>query len=175
MVYQSVRTLGAQDFPEARQRMAGGAAFIYHLAEGTAPTLLDEFRDLRDNDCLLPRLVAIHATALHGPEYQEWGPRGGSMVWSPLSNLWLYRATSDVAAARAAGIRVCLGADWGPSGSRAADARRPADRARAGVRRRPASPAGPGCPRRAGRRAARRRPGPRPPPRSGPPGSATRP
>jgi 5-methylthioadenosine/S-adenosylhomocysteine deaminase len=117
-VYQSVRTLGAQDFAEARQRMVGGAAFIYHLAEGTAPSLLDEFHDLRDNDCLLPRLIAIHATALHRPEYQEWGPHGGSIVWSPLSNLWLYRATGDVAAAREAGIRVCLGADWGPSGSK---------------------------------------------------------
>jgi hypothetical protein len=39
------------------------------------------------------------------------------MVWSPLSNLWLYRHTSDVVAARRHGIRVCLGADWSPSGS----------------------------------------------------------
>jgi hypothetical protein len=39
-------------------------------------------------------------------------------VWSPFSNLWLYRGTTDVLAARAAGVRICLGADWSPSGSK---------------------------------------------------------
>ena len=39
-------------------------------------------------------------------------------MWSPFSNLWLYRDTTDVLAARAAGVRVCLGADWSPSGSK---------------------------------------------------------
>src|SRR5207248_7459069 len=34
------------------------------------------------------------------------------------SNLWLYRATTDVVSARDAGVRVCLGADWSPSGSK---------------------------------------------------------
>jgi 5-methylthioadenosine/S-adenosylhomocysteine deaminase len=117
-VFQSVRTLGTADFPTARDHMTGGSAFIYHLAEGTSPSLLSEYTDLKDNDCLLPRLVAIHATALGDPEYADWGPHGSSMVWSPLSNLWLYRHTSDVVAARRHGIRVCLGADWSPSGSK---------------------------------------------------------
>ncbi|HZD37411.1 MAG TPA: amidohydrolase family protein, partial [Actinomycetes bacterium] len=117
-VFQSVRTLGRDDFPTARAHMTGGSAFIYHLAEGSAPSLIGEFTDLKDNDCLQPRLVAIHATALGDPEYADWGPHGSSMVWSPLSNLWLYRHTSDVVAARRHGIRVCLGADWAPSGSK---------------------------------------------------------
>jgi hypothetical protein len=117
-VFQSVRTLGRDDFPTARAHMTGGSAFIYHLAEGTAPSLIGEFTDLKDNDCLQPRLVAIHATALGDPEYADWGPHGSSMVWSPLSNLWLYHHTSDVVAARRHGIRVCLGADWAPSGSK---------------------------------------------------------
>ena len=39
-------------------------------------------------------------------------------MWSPFSNLWLYRGTTDVLAARAAGVRICLGADWSPSGSK---------------------------------------------------------
>src|SRR6266540_1676100 len=117
-VFQSVRTLGKDDFPTARDHMANGSAFIYHLAEGTSPALVREYIDLKDNDCLQPRLVAIHATALGDPEYADWGPHGSSMVWSPLSNLWLYRHTSDVVAARRHGIRVCLGADWAPSGSK---------------------------------------------------------
>jgi 5-methylthioadenosine/S-adenosylhomocysteine deaminase len=117
-VFQSVRTLGKDDFPTARAHMTGGSAFIYHLAEGTSPTLVREYTALKDNDCLHPSLVAIHATALGDPEYADWGPHGSSMVWSPLSNLWLYRHTSDVVAARRHGIRVCLGADWAPSGSK---------------------------------------------------------
>src|SRR5919198_900005 len=118
-VFQSVRTLAGEDaFADARDHMTTGNAFIYHLAEGTAPGLLREYQDLKANDCLHPTLVAIHAPALGRPEYEDWGPHGSSMVWSPLSNLWLYRTTSQVTDAREHGIRVCLGADWGPSGSK---------------------------------------------------------
>ena len=39
-------------------------------------------------------------------------------MWSPFSNLWLYGATTDVAAARARGLRLCLGSDWAPSGTK---------------------------------------------------------
>jgi hypothetical protein len=43
---------------------------------------------------------------------------GASMVWSPLSNLLLYGATAKVQAARDAGVKIGLGADWAPSGSK---------------------------------------------------------
>jgi 5-methylthioadenosine/S-adenosylhomocysteine deaminase len=42
----------------------------------------------------------------------------GSVVWSPFSNLWLYGQTTDVPGARRNGISVCLGTDWGPSGTK---------------------------------------------------------
>ncbi len=42
----------------------------------------------------------------------------GGVVWSPFSNLWLYDQTTDVLAARAHGVLVCIGSDWGPSGSK---------------------------------------------------------
>ena len=42
----------------------------------------------------------------------------GSMVWSPLSNLLLYGGTARVDAARAAGVRIGLGSDWSPTGSK---------------------------------------------------------
>ena len=45
-------------------------------------------------------------------------PAAAPIVWSPFSNLWLYGGTTDVLAARAAGLRVCLGSDWTPSGTR---------------------------------------------------------
>ena len=64
-------------------------------------------------------LVGIHSTALAADDFREWEARGGgAIVWSPFSNLWLYGGTTDVMAARAAGLRVCLGSDWTPSGTR---------------------------------------------------------
>ena len=40
------------------------------------------------------------------------------MVWSPLSNLLLYGATANVKQARARGVRIALGSDWSPTGSK---------------------------------------------------------
>ena len=45
-------------------------------------------------------------------------PGGGAIVWSPFSNLWLYGGTTDVLARAPPGLRVCLGSDWTPSGTR---------------------------------------------------------
>jgi 5-methylthioadenosine/S-adenosylhomocysteine deaminase len=117
-INQSVRTLAGPDFEPVRKRMEQGNAFLYHLSEGTDDKLLVEYRDLREHDCLTPHLVGIHSTALGEAEFREWGAKGGSVVWSPFSNLWLYAGTTDVAAATDAGLTVCLGADWAPSGSK---------------------------------------------------------
>jgi 5-methylthioadenosine/S-adenosylhomocysteine deaminase len=118
-VFQSVRTLAtSEDFTKAREHLTNGQAFIYHLSEGTDPKLTREFEDLREHDCLAPHLGAIHCTALDDPQYDEWRPHGGAVIWSPFSNLWLYRNTTDVVAAQAAGLTLCLGADWSPSGSK---------------------------------------------------------
>ena len=42
----------------------------------------------------------------------------GGVVWSPLSNLVLYAQTTLIDDVRARGVRVCLGSDWGPSGTK---------------------------------------------------------
>ena len=102
--------------------MQAGAAFIYHLAEGTEEKLVGEYDKLRDEGCLQPTLGAIHCTALEQANYEEWAPHGGSVIWSPFSNLWLYRATTHVDQAKQAGVRVCLGADWSPSARRTCSA-----------------------------------------------------
>ena len=94
-------------------------AFVYHLSEGTDPKLIARVR--RDPRRALPgaraspRSTARRSSA---PTTTSGRPQGGSIVWSPFSNLWLYRGTTDVLAARAAGVRICLGADWSPSGSK---------------------------------------------------------
>ena len=97
--------------------MKAGNAFIYHLSEGTDPKLIDEYTKMRQEDCLLPTFNAIHCTALHKAEDQQWSPKS-NVIWSPFSNLWLYRDTTDVVAARDERLRVCLGSDWSPSGSK---------------------------------------------------------
>jgi 5-methylthioadenosine/S-adenosylhomocysteine deaminase len=100
------------------QHLKDKKAFVYHLSEGTDPKLVGEYDKIRDEHCLAQGFAAIHCTALERPNYDEWAPKGGSIVWSPFSNLWLYRDTTDVLAAKAAGVRICLGADWAPSGSK---------------------------------------------------------
>ena len=106
------------EYDKWAKRMKEGNAFLFHLAEGTEPGLVSEYEKLKDKKCLQPRLGAIHCTALQNPTLQEWGPIDSSVIWSPFSNLWLYRDTTKVKEATAAGLRVCLGADWSPSGSK---------------------------------------------------------
>ena len=118
-VRQAVFALeGEEEFARVRSALAAGEAFIYHLAEGTDPALVAEYSVLESGRVLAPGFVGIHCTALGDEQYAEWVPRGGSVVWSPFSNLWLYGATTDVASARARGMRICLGPDWSPSGSK---------------------------------------------------------
>ena len=107
-----------QEFRKVKRQLDAGDAFIYHLSEGTDPALRAEYEAMGSHGCIAPRFVGIHCTALGDPQFADWTPRGGSIVWSPFSNLWLYGATTDVAAARARGLRLCLGSDWAPSGTK---------------------------------------------------------
>lgn len=118
VIYQSVMNLDVEGLATYAKRMDEGRAFIYHLAEGTRPELVKEFEDIEAANCMRPLLIGIHSTALGPAEFGRWGAVGGAVVWSPFSNLWLYRDTTDVVAAAAAGLTVCLGSDWGPSGTK---------------------------------------------------------
>ena len=124
-VFQSALPLkDAEDYGRYRDHMKAGSAFIYHLSEGTDPALIEEYELARARKLLRPRFCGIHCTALGAPEFGEWGriaedidgaedvegEESGTLVWSPFSNLWLYRGTTDVATARNRGMRVCLGA-----------------------------------------------------------------
>ena len=118
-VNQSVLPFGGvADFAAAKHDLDEGHAFLYHLCEGTDPGLVTDYDNIRDHDVLAPKFLGIHSTALGPAQFTEWHSRGGTVVWSPFSNLWLYGATTNVVAARAAGMLICLGADWSPSGSK---------------------------------------------------------
>ena len=118
VIYQSVMNQDVEGLRGYARHMDEGAAFIYHLAEGTRPELVREFEDLEAAAAVGERLIGIHSTALRPGEFQRWGAVGGSVVWSPFSNLWLYRDTTDVVSAAEKGLLVCLGSDWGPSGTK---------------------------------------------------------
>jgi 5-methylthioadenosine/S-adenosylhomocysteine deaminase len=94
-------------------------AFYVHLAEGQRDDDVSraEFDKLKGFGGLLPQTIVIHGTALTPAQLGELADVGGKLVWSPQSNLRLYRETTDIKAALDAGVPVCLGADWMPSGS----------------------------------------------------------
>ena len=104
--------------PVAQAMVTKNAGFIYHLAEGVNPALLKEWAIAVDGGVVRKGFVAIHATALGPAQLGALAAADASVVWSPFSNLWLYGGTLDVAAAKAAGVRLCLGSDWAPSGTK---------------------------------------------------------
>ncbi|MDX6280898.1 MAG: 5-methylthioadenosine/S-adenosylhomocysteine deaminase, partial [Kribbellaceae bacterium] len=95
-----------------------GRGFIAHTAEGTDPKLRKEFQLLDQVGVVKRQLVAIHGAALTADDLALLHAGDSSLVWSPFSNYWLYGATADVKTAKAKGVRLCLGSDWGPSGTR---------------------------------------------------------
>jgi cytosine/adenosine deaminase-related metal-dependent hydrolase len=119
---RSVVDLGRADAADrARLRAqvdAGEVTAVYvHLAEGVDDRSRAEFDELVAAGLLTAATVIIHGTALSAAQWRQVADAGAKLVWSPESNLRLYAATTDVAAALAAGVLVGLGADWLPSGS----------------------------------------------------------
>ncbi len=103
------------------------SCFLLHLSEGiTAPGSADSIArrhflslQVAPNEWAInDRLSAIHAAGLLPEDFAVLGAKGGSMVWSPLSNLLLYGATARVEAAKQSKVRIGLGSDWSPSGSK---------------------------------------------------------
>jgi 5-methylthioadenosine/S-adenosylhomocysteine deaminase len=119
LVYASALTMSPASLAERANHMRGGASFIYHCAEGRPGSVVArEYHTARQAGCLQERFVAVHCNAVGGEEFRHWRDRAGALAWSPFSNLWLYGTTTDVPAAMAEGVKVCLGSDWSPSGTR---------------------------------------------------------
>ena len=142
-ILRNVEQTDDPDLPEAQGRIADvdardarsflarlrkeDSCFLLHLSEGvTAPDQPDSmarrhFLALQvapDQWAINDRLTAIHAAGLLPEDFDVLGQFEGAMVWSPLSNLLLYGATARVEAARQAKVRIGLGSDWSPSGSK---------------------------------------------------------
>jgi len=113
-------------------------ASIAHIAEGRAGYLQAgkpdgfsrrEFSEFRQALASLPNKDALktaHLTLTHacGLDYSDPSTidflrdNRISIVWSPVSNLILYRDTIPAQTLLDQGINICLGSDWAPSGSK---------------------------------------------------------
>jgi 5-methylthioadenosine/S-adenosylhomocysteine deaminase len=120
LVYTSVITETPLQLAHMAQLMSRGAGFIYHCSEGQPGSVVArEFVDAANAGCLDKKLVAIHCNAVADSDWERWPSSGaGAVVWSPFSNYWLYGKTTNITAALKRGISICLGSDWGPSGTK---------------------------------------------------------
>ncbi|MEP6809095.1 MAG: amidohydrolase family protein [Chthoniobacterales bacterium] len=113
--------IAAKEAEKFMARLKNASCLLLHLSEGTDRSAREHFLALHlanDQWAIAPSLVGIHSVALLPEDFAVMQSHGASMVWSPLSNLLLYGETADIAAAQASGIKIGLGSDWAPSGSK---------------------------------------------------------
>ena len=102
-------------------RLKKQSCLLLHLSEGVDQTARKHFRALQlpsGEWAITSALAGIHCAGLLNEDFRVFGEREASMVWSPMSNLLLYGATSRVKSARENGVRIGLGSDWAVSGSK---------------------------------------------------------
>jgi hypothetical protein len=119
------------DAKEARKFQARlkkeDSCFLLHLSEGVTdpsdPLSIARRHflalEIAKNDWALNNtFTGIHSAGLLPEDFDVMAQQQASMVWSPLSNLLLYGGTARVEAAKAAGVKIALGSDWSPTGSK---------------------------------------------------------
>lgn len=108
------------------------SAVIAHLAEGrrTDPYNQIEYRLIKLLGLNQANVNFIHGVGLkgngvvaHNPsdkydDFLDMAHHGMGLIWSPYSNLLLYGETLDIEAAHTAGVRIALGSDWVPTGTK---------------------------------------------------------
>ena len=95
--------------------------YLQHISEGTDKTARNWFLNLQIDQekwALNHRFCGIHATAFEDEDFAVVAEHGGSIVWSPMSNLLLYGETMDIEAAKRHNLLMGIGCDWAPSGSK---------------------------------------------------------
>lgn len=92
--------------------------FFVHLGEGQDQGSKDEFNVLEKLGLERGESAVIHGTAFGPSEFAKMAKAQMPLLWSPTSNLLLYKKTTDVVSALKAGVVVALGSDWALSGSK---------------------------------------------------------
>lgn len=96
------------------------SAVIAHLAEGRRDDEYNqkEYQIVKMLGLDLPQMNFVHGVGIPKQDYAELAKKNIGLIWSPFSNLILYSQTLDVANAHKAGIRLALGSDWVPTGTK---------------------------------------------------------
>jgi 5-methylthioadenosine/S-adenosylhomocysteine deaminase len=116
-----IADVDARDGEKFLERISGTKKMILHLAEGTDQAAHNHFKALQIKPskwAITENLINVHCVALSDEDHAVLAAHGGSMVWSPISNLLLYGQTANVGAAVKHGVPIALGSDWAPSGSK---------------------------------------------------------
>ncbi|WMJ09749.1 amidohydrolase family protein [Nitrosomonas sp. sh817] len=116
-----IADVDAKDAQRFFSQLKKASCFLLHLSEGIDQAARKHFLSLQLPDehwAITRQLAGIHCAGLTQADFGVYGRNGGAMIWSPLSNLLLYGKTADIAAAKAAGVRIGIGSDWSPSGSK---------------------------------------------------------
>lgn len=99
-------------FPEETQ------AFFLHLGEGQDQLSKDEWGQFENLSLARTESIVIHGTAFGPEEFAKMAKAKMPLLWSPTSNLLLYKKTTDIVSALKAGVVVALGSDWSLSGTK---------------------------------------------------------
>jgi cytosine/adenosine deaminase-related metal-dependent hydrolase len=116
-----VSDVEAQSVEKFFERLKSSSCMLLHLSEGIDEIARKHFLHLQLPSlewAISPALAGIHSLGLSPEDVHIHGQHGGTVVWSPLSNMLLYGRTLDLASVRAAGVRMGLGSDWSPTGSK---------------------------------------------------------
>jgi len=92
--------------------------FYVHLSEGTDQDSNSEFNLFLKLGLNVAGSELIHATALKESDFLKVADNKMGIVWSPTSNLLLYKSTTDIPSALNKKIPVSLGSDWSLSGTK---------------------------------------------------------
>lgn len=117
----SIADIEANDAATFLARLERETCMLLHLSEGVDNTARNHFLSLKMASgawAIAPALAGIHSVALKTEDLDIMQAHGAAVIWSPFSNFLLYGKTADVAGMKARGIRIGLGSDWSPSGSK---------------------------------------------------------
>jgi hypothetical protein len=119
---EDVAGAGAWERLEKQLNDPNRGCYLLHLCEGDSEHTRQHFQALYDQAhdtwAITDKLAGIHSIGLNSNNLAIFHQHGGSIVWSPLSNLLLYGSTADVKRAKQLQIPIALGSDWSPSGSK---------------------------------------------------------
>lgn len=94
-------------------------AIVVHTAEGRRDDdeARAEFTMLKSWGLLTPNTAVVHGVGLSAADFAEMAKARAAMVWSPRSNMELYRQMPNLTDAVKAKLAIALAPDWAPTGS----------------------------------------------------------